>query len=95
MDLNTQIISLLFSFLYGFVFYLTLHFSTKIIYSNNLFIKVTGTFLFIICHILFYFFILQKINNGIVHIYLILSLSFGYVTSCAIQNHLFTLVQKR
>ena len=95
MDLNTQIISLLFSFLYGFIFYLTLHFSTKIIYSNNLFIKIFGTLSFVLCHILCYFFVLQKINNGIVHIYLILSLSFGYMTSCVIQEHLFTLVQKR
>jgi hypothetical protein len=45
--------------------------------------KIIVTFIFVIDNVLLYFFILRKINNGIIHFYFILMLVVGYV----IGNH--------
>ena len=79
MTLKIQIISLIVSFLYGIFFSFLLNINYKIIYNNNKFIKIFGTFLFIVFNSLLYFLILLKVNNGIVHIYCILSLICGFI----------------
>ena len=90
MDLYTQIITLCFSFLYGIFFGLTLHTSTKLIYHDSIFIRSIGTFLFVMFHVLFYFFFIQKINYGVIHIYSVLSLLIGYTFSYNVKKHLFS-----
>lgn len=79
MTLKVQIISLIVSFLYGIFFSILLKINYKIIYNEKKLIKIIGTFIFIIFNSLLYFLILMKINNGIVHIYLILVLSLGFI----------------
>ena len=79
MTLKIQIISLIVSFLYGIFFSFLLNINYKIIYNENKFKKIIGTFLFIIFNSLLYFYILLKINNGIVHIYCIFSIITGYI----------------
>lgn len=79
MSLKLQIISLIVSFIYGIFFSKLLKINYKIIYNNKKSIKIIGTFIFIIVNSLLYFYILLKINNGIIHIYLFLSLLFGYI----------------
>lgn len=79
MSLKLQIISLIVSFLYGIFFSFLLNINYKIIYNNKIIIKIIGTFLFIIFNSLLYFYLLLKINNGIVHIYLLLSLLVGFI----------------
>lgn len=79
MSLKLQIISLIVSFLYGIFFSFLLNINYKIIYNNSKLIKIIGTFIFIIANSLLYFYILLKINNGIVHIYLLLSLLMGFI----------------
>ena len=78
MNLKLQIISLIISFIYGILFSKLLKINYKIIYNNKKIIKIIGTFIFIIVSSLLYFYILLKINNGMIHIYLFLSLLFGY-----------------
>lgn len=78
MTLKIQIISLIVSFLYGVFFSFLLNINYKLIYNNNKFIKIIGTFLFIIFNSLLYFLILLKFNNGIVHIYCIVALILGF-----------------
>lgn len=79
MSLKLQIISLIVSFLYGIFFSFTLKINYKIVYNNNKILKIIGTFLYIIANALLYFYLLLKINNGIVHIYLLLSLLIGFI----------------
>lgn len=92
MDLHTQVITIFFSFLYGIFLEITLHISTKVIYHSSYFIKYIGTFMFVIFHVLLYFLILQMINYGIIHIYLIICLILGYAFSYNIKKHLTTRV---
>ena len=79
MTLKLQIISLIVSLFYGVFFSFLLSINHKIIYNSNKYIKIIGTFIFIIFNALLYFLILLKINNGIVHIYCIISIMLGFI----------------
>lgn len=80
MDLKIQIISLLFSYLYGILFSFLLNFNYKIIYLKNKLYKILTTFLFVIVCTLIYFIILKIINEGIVHLYFFLMIILGFFT---------------
>lgn len=98
MNLDTQIITLVFSLLYGCFFCLTLSVSYKIIYNTSFIFKLIGTFIFVLFHVLLYFLVLQKINYGIVHIYSVLCLIVGYIITYNVQKHLvsmFTIFRKK
>lgn len=86
MTLKVQIISLVISFLYGIFFSFSLNLNYKLIYNDKKIIKILSSFLFIIFNSLLYFYILLKTNNGIIHIYLILSLILGYISEHFIHN---------
>ena len=88
MDLNTQVISLLVSFLYGVFFFITLFISKKLIYHKIFLIKILSNFVFVSIHIFIYFYILIKINNGILHIYEILCIIIGYIISYYLHKYL-------
>ena len=79
MSLKVQILSLIVSFIYGVFFNILLNINYKIIYNENKFIQITGSFLFVIANSLLYFYILLKVNNGVVHIYCLLMLLLGYL----------------
>lgn len=78
MELNVQILSLVVSFIYGIFFFVLLEINSRFVYSSSFFVKVLGSFVFILISSLVYFFILLKINNGYVHIYFILCIILGY-----------------
>lgn len=77
MNLKIQIILLLFSFLFGMFFSYFLNVNYKYIYNKYLYIKITITFLFVLINTLIYFIILQKINNGQLHIYSFIAIALG------------------
>lgn len=79
MTLQIQSITLFISFLYGAFFELTLSLSSGMLYHKNYVYKIISTFVFVLLHIILYFLILQKINNGVVHIYAIISILIGYI----------------
>ena len=89
MILKIQIYSILYSFLYGIIFYALLEVNYKIIYESRLFIKIICSLLFLLVNTLLYFIILIKINNGIVHIYFLLSIILGYILAYFIMLKLF------
>ena len=78
MELNIQILSFLFSFLFGIFFYILLEVNTKFLYHSSVFIKVLFSFIFILFSSLVYFYILLKINNGYVHFYFFICIVVGY-----------------
>ncbi len=86
MILKIQILSLSYSFLYGifFSFMTTLNYS--LLYNDTNYIKIISSALFIVNNVLLYFILLQKINNGILHIYLIITFILGIVVEININK---------
>ena len=79
MNIKLQIITLLFSFLYGIFFSFFLSLNYKFIYSDKKIFKTIISFLVVIISVLIYFIILKKINNGIFHVYEILCIILGFI----------------
>ena len=79
MNIKLQIITLLFSFLYGIFFSFFLSLNYKFIYSDKKVFKIIISFLVVIISVLIYFIILKKINSGIFHIYEILCIILGFI----------------
>jgi len=87
MDLYTQIITLLFSFLYGIFFSLFVGVNYKIIYNDKQWIKLLGTFLVVMIGVLLYFVLLRKINYAAFHPYLLLVIILGFYLEKTIANY--------
>lgn len=79
MSLNIQIISLLYSFIFGIIFYFLVLLNKKYLYNNKLSFIVC--LLFVIDNVLLYFIILRYINNGIFHIYFFITIILGFLLS--------------
>ena len=77
MILKVQILTLFYSFLYGIFFGGTLDINYKLINKASKLYTIIIHFLFVIFHILAYFFLLQKVNNGIFHPYALIALIIG------------------
>lgn len=69
MILKTQVISLIVSLIYGILFYLTT-------YKYKYYRKI---YLIVFLDTLIYFYVLIKVNNGIIHIYMLLMILIGYL----------------
>ncbi len=89
MILKVQITSIIFSFFYGFIFYTLLEINAKFIYQVKTPFKIINSFIFILFNVLTYFIILNKINNGIIHPYFLLSILTGYILALTIHRKLF------
>ena len=79
MSLDVQIKTIIVSFLFGIFLNFFLNFNKKILYNKNIYIKIIGTFTIILLLTFIYFLLLQKINDGIFHIYEILCITMGYL----------------
>ena len=86
MILKIQILSLIYSFFFGAIFFLLLEVNYRFLYEGKLVYRIIISFLFVIIISLGYFLGLLKINNGIIHIYFLLSLFTGYLVSFVIYN---------
>ncbi len=88
MILKIQIFSLLYSFIYGIIFYILLEVNQKFLYEGKIVYRIIISFLFVIFISLLYFLILIKINNGILHLYFFLTMFTGYLLSFVIYKKL-------
>ena len=88
MNLNIQIYSLLFSFLYGIIFYILLEINYRFLFEGKIIYRIIISFLFVMVLSLVYFLILLKINNGVLHLYFFLSMFTGYLVSFVIYKKL-------
>lgn len=79
MILKIQIYSIVYSFIFGIIFYFILELNNKFIYNANLLLKLISSFLVSIFCAILYFILLLKINNGILHLYFFFSLIMGYI----------------
>lgn len=80
MDLETQIQSLISSFVYGMYLSLTYNLLYRYLYSNHIVVKIIMNSAYTIINVLVYFIMLRLINEGIVHPYFLISLLIGFIT---------------
>jgi hypothetical protein len=78
MDYKVQLISFLFSFLFGIFFYLTSFINYKIVDKYNIIFRYLITLTYILDISLLYILMMYKINYGIIHIYFVIVLFIGY-----------------
>ena len=91
MILKIQFLSLGYSFVYGIFFSFLLTINYKLIYNSNKVVQWLITMLFILTNTLFYFLILKKINNGIIHPYFL----FAFILGIIVEIYVPMLVAKR
>lgn len=91
MNIKTQLITILISFLFGIFFSLQLSINYKFIYSNKKIYKIIFTFLIVLVNTLLYFILLKKFNNGILHVYGIICIIIGFIVEIFVK----TLVVKK
>lgn len=82
MNYKIQLISFLFSFLFGVFFYLTSLINYKIIKKHSYLIKYLISFIYVLDMALVYILLLYKVNNGVIHVYFVLVLGIGFLVSC-------------
>lgn len=82
MNLKIQVISMIVSLIYGYIFSCLVNINYKFLFSKVLWFKIIMNIIFIIDCGLLYFIIIKHINNGYIHYYLyimiILGFSFGF-----------------
>lgn len=81
MNSYIQLISLVVSFIFGFVFYILSRVNKYILNNKNNVIKLLVTIVFVIDMVFIYIFIMYKINFGVMHPYFIILLILGFVLS--------------
>ena len=79
MNLKTQIKLIIFSIFFGIIFSLLSDLNYKIIKLENKIIKQFFTFIFCLIFAIIYFLVLQKINNGALHIYSFICIVISYI----------------
>lgn len=77
-DLKIQIISILFSFVFGVIFYILVFLNKCVLFNVKKYIQIVSTFLFMFDMSLLYFICIRFINDGIMHPYFLLSFLFGF-----------------
>ncbi len=79
MNYKIQLISFVFSFLFGLFFYFTSLLNYKLIKKHSAVLKYIITTIYIIDISLIYILLMYKINYGVIHIYFILLLFCGFL----------------
>lgn len=79
MVLEVQLQSLIYSFVYGFFFSFLLNINYKYLFNSTSIYKIIINILFILDNVLLYYIILRYINNGVIHMYFLLMIVFGFV----------------
>lgn len=78
MDLDTQIMSLIFSFAYGIIVSYVFNLNYNFIYNTSILYKIVINILFSINLGLIYFLLMKVINHGVIHIYFVLVFLLGF-----------------
>lgn len=86
MNLIIQFKSIIFSFCYGFVLHMLYNIFYKYLNLCKKRYKCLNNLLFFINSSLIYFVLIKLINNGVIHIYFLISLLLGYLLFDFINN---------
>ena len=79
MDSLIQIQSFVFSFVYGYLFYILTRFNHYILLNKNTIFKLFINIVFVIDIVILYIYEMFKINKGIIHIYFVIVLIIGFI----------------
>ncbi len=79
MDYKVQIVSFIFSFIFGGFFYYTSLLNYKLIKHMTKFWKYFVSIIYIVDVTLLYVLIMFKINYGVIHVYFLLTLFLGFI----------------
>lgn len=90
MRLDIQILSFLYSYIYGLVLFYLFSFNNRIVYRVKLVYKIIISMMFVLCISLSYFVILLYINNGYIHIYFYIFILLGYLSMSYFYKKYFT-----
>ena len=81
MNLEIQIQSLIFSLVFGMFFALMYNLFYKYLFKGKVVIRAIVNILFVSFNTMLYFFLMQIINNGIIHSYFLLMVVVGFTIS--------------
>lgn len=81
MDYKIQIISFIFSFIFGIFFYMTSLLNYRLITKYPKIIKYIITIIYVLDIALLYVLFMYKINYGVIHIYFVIVLFLGFFVS--------------
>lgn len=79
MSLEMQLLSFIFSFGYGIIVSYFYNLNYNFIYKSSILYKIVINFLFCINMGLIYFLLMRVINNGVIHIYFVISFLIAFV----------------
>lgn len=79
--LSMQIKAIIFSLIYGVFISFMVNVNYKCLFNKNMIFKIIFDSIFILDLGMLYFFILQFINFGYLHVYFFLALSVGFLSS--------------
>ena len=88
MSLSAQILSIVFSFIYGVFLAAFYNFNYNLLFNKNKFFKIIFNFLYALDLVLIYFLVIRKINGGIIHPYFYLLIISGFITCFTITKKL-------
>lgn len=95
MDLKTQILSLIFSFVFGILFSIGTNLNYRFIFCKRKLFQIIITFIYIIDATLLYFLILKKINEGVIHSYFLFATAIGFFLGFVKLSNYINLVKKK
>ncbi len=79
MSLNEQIISLVFSFVYGIFLAFSYNFNYNLLFNKTKIFKAFFNILLVFDLVLIYFLLIKKINGGIIHPYFYILIVIGFI----------------
>ena len=74
-----QLQTFIYSFIYGYIFYILSKFNLIVIKNKSLFWQFITSFIFVIDMLLIYTYFNYQLNNGYFHIYFLLIIIIGYI----------------
>lgn len=91
MGLETQIQSMIYSFVYGLFFSFLFNLHYHYLFDSKKWVQCIVSFLFLMDHVFLYFILLRYINHGVVHSYFIILIVLG----CLVGNHTTKKIRKK
>lgn len=79
MNLELQIQSLIFSFIFGMFFSLMFNLFYKYLFRGKSWFRFITNMIFVFFHVILYFSLLMMINDGRIHLYFIIMLTLGFI----------------
>lgn len=79
MDNTIQIVSIIFSFVFGVLFSLITSFNYKFLFSKKKVFSTIFTSIYVLIMSLIYFLIIKKINDGVINIYFLSFICLGFI----------------